>query len=135
MVIEWMDDIKGGKYFSVILEALYQTMLTKKKLEKMVSDSHAKMDEFALVIQAVNGLKNGYGSQVNLAEKLLKGLKFIGGLSAAVLPQSKLILAAADIALGGYVVLVGADYVDSPKIKWLDRMPGVSRIIEANLVG
>jgi hypothetical protein len=70
---------------------------------------------------------------VNLAEKLLKGLKFIGGLSEAVLPQAKLIFAAAHIALGGYVVLAGADYVDSPNIKWLDRVAGVRRVVEGNL--
>lgn len=132
-VVEWLNELKGGKYFTEILEALYQTKPTQEELKKFVGDSQAALEKFTSAIQGVDGLSDGYGNQVKLAEKLLKGLKFIGGLSEAVLPQAKLIFGAAYIALGGYVVLAGADYVDSPRIKWLDRVSGVRRTVEDNL--
>jgi hypothetical protein len=132
-VVEWVNEFKGGKHLSEILEALYQTKSTREDLKKFVDGSKAPIEKFDSATQAVEGLKEGYGSQVNLVDKLLKGLKFIGGLSEAIIPQGKLILAAAYIALGGYVVLSGADYVDSPNIKWLDRVAGVRRVVVAKL--
>jgi hypothetical protein len=132
-VLEWVNELNGGKYFPEILEALYQTKPTKEDLNKFVGESTAALDKFTSAIEAVEGLKDGYGRQVQLVEKLIKGLKFIGGLSEAIIPQGKLILAAAYIALGGYVVLAGADYVDSPNIKWLDRVAGVRRVVETKL--
>jgi len=132
-VLEWVNELRGGKYFPEILEALYQTKVTQEKLMKFVGDSQAALEKFTLAIQGVEGLSHRYGEQVKLMEKLLKGLKFVGGLSEAVLPQGKLILASAYIAIGGYVVLAGADYVDSPRIKWLDRAVGVREVVEGHL--
>jgi hypothetical protein len=132
-VLEWVNEFKGGKFFPEILEDLYQTKLTKKELNTLVDDSMAALHKFISAIEAVEGLKAGYGSQVKLVEKLIKGLKFIGGLSDVIIPQGKLILAAAYIGLGGYIILAGADYVDSPKIRWLDRVAGVRRVVETKL--
>jgi hypothetical protein len=132
-VLEWVNDLKDGKYFNEILEALYQTKATQEELKKFVGDSQAGLEKFTGAIQGIDGLRNGYGDQVKLAEKLLKGLNFIGVLPGAVLPQAKLIFAVCYIALGGYVVLAGADYVDSPRIKWLDRVAGVRRTVEGGL--
>lgn len=132
-VLEWVNELKGGKYFPEILEALYQTKPTKEDLSKFVGESRAALEKFQSAIQAVDGLKEGYGSQLKLVEKLIKGLRFIGGLSEVIIPQGRLILAAAYIGLGGYVVLAGADYVDSPNMKWLDRVAGVRRVVETKL--
>jgi hypothetical protein len=132
-VVELVNELKGGKYLPEILESLYQTKSTKEDLKNFVDDSKVAIEKFDSAIQAVEGLKEGYGSQVRLVEKLIKGLNFIGGLSEVIIPQGKLILAAAYIALGGYVVLAGADYVDSPNIRWLDRVSGVRRTVEGNL--
>jgi hypothetical protein len=132
-VLEWLNELKGGKHFTEILEALYQTKSTQEGLKKFVGESQVALEKFASAIRAVDSLKEGYGSQVQLVEKLIKGLKFIGGLSDVIIPQGKLILAAAHIALGGYVVLAGADCVDSPRIKWLDRVSGVRRVVEDGL--
>jgi hypothetical protein len=132
-VVEFVNELKGGKYLPEILETLYQTKPTKDELKKFVDDSNAAIDKFNSAIQAVEGLNEGYGSHVKLVEKLLKGLKFIGGVSEMIIPQGKLILAAAYVGLGGYVVLAGADYVDSPNIRWLDRVVGVRRTVEGSL--
>jgi hypothetical protein len=132
-LVELVNELKGGKYLPEILEALYQTKPTKEDLNKFVDDSKAAIEKFDSATQAVEGLNEGYGSQVKLVEKLIKGLEFIGGLSEMIIPQGKLILAAAYIGLGAYVVLAGADYVDSPNIKWLDRVVGVRRVVEGGL--
>ena len=100
-VLEWLSELKEGAYLSQILETLYQTKLTEKELKTCVDESRASLEKFTFAIQSVDGLKDGYGKQVKLAEKLLKGLNLIGGLSEAILPQGKLIFAAAHIALGG----------------------------------
>lgn len=134
-VVEWLSELKEGKYIAEIVEALYQTGQTRETLNKLVGESPAPLDQFTSTIQKVAILKDGYGKQAKLAEKLLTGLKFIGGLSENVLPQARLILAAAYIAIGGYVVLAGADYVDSPRIKWMDRVSGVRRTVENDLQG
>jgi hypothetical protein len=42
-------------------------------------------------------------------------------------------LAAAYIVLGGYVILLGADYVDAQRVQWLDRVPGVRRVVQVSL--
>jgi hypothetical protein len=132
-VVEWVNELREERYFPEILERLYQTKATQEELKKFVGGSHAALEKFTSTIQGLDGLKDGYGNQVKLAEKLLKGLKLIGGLSEAVLPQGKLVFAACYMALGGYVVLSGADYVDSPRMKWLDRAVGVRRLVEGNL--
>jgi hypothetical protein len=132
-VVEFVNEVKGGKYLPEILEALYQTKPTKDELKSLVDGSKAAIEKFNSTIQAVESLNEGYGSQVKLVEKLIKGLSFVGGLSEMIIPQGKLILAAAYVGLGGYVVLAGADYVDSPNIKWLDRVSGVRRTVEGNL--
>ncbi len=132
-VLEWVNELKGGTHFSQILETLYQTKLTEKELKTYVDESKASLEKFSSVIQDVDGLKDGYGIQVKLAEKLLNGLNFLGGLSEAILPQGKLIFAACYMALGGYVVIAGADYVDSPRLRWLDRVAGIRRTVEENL--
>jgi hypothetical protein len=31
------------------------------------------------------------------------------------------------------VVLLGADYVDAQGVQWLDRVPGVRRVVKVNL--
>jgi hypothetical protein len=130
-VVEWVSEVKNGKYFPDILESLYQTDPTKGELKILISDSQATLDKYTSAIEAVGGLKDGYGSQVELADRLLKGLKLMGPLP--VLPQAKLILAGIYIVLAGYVVLAGADYVDSPRLKWLDRVAGVRRTVEGSL--
>jgi hypothetical protein len=130
-VIEWVSEFKNGKYFPEILETLYQTDPTKGELKILIGDSQVTLEKYTSAIAAVDALKDGYGSQADLADKLLKGLKLMGGLP--VPPQVKLILVAAYIVLTGYVVLAGADYVDSPQIRWLDRVVGVRRTVEAGL--
>jgi hypothetical protein len=57
----------------------------------------------------------------------------VGGISAAALPASKLVMAAAYLVLGIYIVLAGGDYVDAPHLQFLNRVPGVRQVVEVRL--
>jgi hypothetical protein len=134
-VLEWVDDLREGKLFGELLEKLYETKQTGQELSRLVTDSQAGLEEFVSAIEGVDGLDTSYREQTNLAEKLLRGLGFLGGVPVAVLPQGKVLLAAVYIVLGAYVLLAGADYVDAQRLKLLDRVPGVRQVVETNLVG
>lgn len=133
-VLEWVDNLREGKLFGELLEKLYETEQTGQDLSQLVTDSQANLEEFVAAIEGVDGLDTSYGQQINLADKLLHGLKFLGSVPVAALPQGKVLLAAAYIVLGAYVVLAGADYVDARGLKLLDRVPGVCQVVETNLL-
>lgn len=133
-VVEWVEELKEGKIFSELLERLYGTKKTNHYLKQLVSDSQVDLVKFVIAIQRIDGLDTAYYRQIDLSDKLLKGLKFLALVPVAALPQCKLLMAALYIILGTYVVLAGADYVDSQKLMLLDRVPGVRRVVEINLV-
>jgi hypothetical protein len=37
------------------------------------------------------------------------------------------------MVLGVYIVAAGGDYVDAPRLQFLNRVPGVRRVVEARL--
>ena len=57
----------------------------------------------------------------------------VGGAAALAIPQAAVLLAAAYIAITGYAVLAGADYVDAERAKLLNRVPGVRQVVEQSL--
>jgi hypothetical protein len=132
-VLDWLNEIRESDRFGRWLEKLYETEQTKQNLNPLVIGSQADLEKFVTAIQGVDGLNEGYRQQMDLAEKFLKRLKFWGGMLAAVLPHGMVLLAAVYVALGAYVVLIGADYVDARQLKLLNRVPGVRQIVETNL--
>ncbi|MEG3918006.1 hypothetical protein QUA07_02520 [Microcoleus sp. T3_A4] len=132
-VLEWIQEIQDGAKLNEILERFYQTEQTSQHLQQLVDNSQANLEQFITAIQSVSKLDVAYRQQINWAEKVLQGLKRFGTLAAAALPQGELLIAALSITLGGYVILVGADYVDSPKLTLLNCVPGVRHIVEIHL--
>jgi hypothetical protein len=43
-------------------------------------------------------------------------------------------MAAAYLVVSAYVILAGADYVDAPRLKILNRVPGVRTVVVADLI-
>lgn len=132
-VLEWVNDLKEGKLFDHILQNLYGTAKTTEELHQKIAASQAELKQFTDAIQDVDRLESAYHEQIKLAEKLLKGLRFVGSISAAALPAGKLLLAGAYIALGAYVIAAGGDYVDAPHLQFLDRVPGVRVVVHTRL--
>ena len=132
-VLEWLDELKAGQLFGQVLEKLFQTIPTGQQVQQWVSESRSELEGYLASIRGVDALNEGYRRQTELATKILRALAFFGTLPMAVLPQPRVFLGAAYIILAAYVVLCGGDYVDAPKLRILDRVPGVLQIVEANL--
>jgi hypothetical protein len=132
-VLDWLDKMRGGERFGQLLEKLYETRTTGQGLRQRVLQSGATPARCGLALQAVDALKQSYQRQVDLADKLLGGLRWVGLVPGAALPQGQVLLGAAYIALGGYVILAGADYVDSPRLTLLDRVLGIPTVVEQKL--
>ena len=54
-------------------------------------------------------------------------------VALGVAPRVELATAATYIALLGFVVLVGGDYLDAPRLEKLGRIPGVVQVVETGL--
>ena len=131
--LEWVSELKGGKLFGQILQKLYQTDKTAEELRLEIAASQAGLEQFAAAIQDVDRLDSAFHQQIKLAEKLLKGLRFVGGVTAAALPASKLLLAGVYMVLGVYIVAAGGDYVDAPHLEFMNRVPGVRQVVGTRL--
>ena len=131
--LELVSELKGGKLFGQILQKLYQTDKTAEELRLEIAASQAGLEQFAAAIQDVDRLDSAFHQQIKLAEKLLKGLRFVGGVTAAALPASKLLLAGVYMVLGVYIVAAGGDYVDAPHLEFMNRVPGVRQVVGTRL--
>jgi hypothetical protein len=132
-VLAWVNDVAQGEQFGQLLEKLYETQQTAQHLSQVATASQASLEKFVAAIQSVDGLNDKYQQQIGLVDRLLRGLRLLGGVPAAALPQGRLLLAAAFIVLVGYVILAGADFVDARRLRLLNRVPGVRQVVETNL--
>jgi hypothetical protein len=132
-VMTWLGEVKEASFFSKLLEKMYQTKQTQEALLPIVKQSNADQAKFMTAIEEVEKLGQACTRQTDLVDKLLRGIKYLGAVPVAVLPYGALLMAAIYVAICGYVVLNGADYVDADQIRLLKRMPGVRRVVVANL--
>ena len=132
-VVTWVKDAATGAKFARLVETLYKAELTAKAMAKLAKDSPADLPHFITAIQGVDALEAAYRKQIELASKILKAMKFVALVPSAAVPQGHLVLAAVYIAVGGYVVLAGGDYVDWQHLTRIDRVQGVRKIMETNL--
>jgi hypothetical protein len=131
--LEWIGELKEGKLLARMLQKLYETDKTVEELHLEIAASQAGLEQFVATIQDVDRLDSAFRQQIKLAEKLLKGLRFVGGVTAAILPAGKLLLAGVYMVLGVYIVAVGGDYVDARRLQLLNRVPGVRQVVELRL--
>ncbi len=131
--LAWTNDVASGKNFGMLVERLYQTAQTEEQIGRLAESSRSGLAQFTAAIQGVDGLNGMFQAQVRKVGQILPALRLFGGVPAAALPEAKLLLAAAYIVIGSYVVLAGADYVDSGALKLLQRFPGVRLTVEQYL--
>jgi hypothetical protein len=134
-ISDWWVKWKKNQLFKTLVEGLYETAETKQHVAQKVAGSAATADEFFAATARVQKLGEDFKTQVRLAEKLLAGFRYVAGVAAGALPAPTgvLVVGAVYILLCGYIVLVGADYVDAQSVDALGRMPGVRDVIEASL--
>ncbi len=132
-VLTWVDEVRSGSRFAEILARAYDTPATLAEVERLAGAAPDDLARFAAAIAAVEAMDEAYAAQVALAEKILAKARFLTLIPAGALPQGRVLLAAIYLGLSGYIVLCGADYADSPRLKLLKRVPGVSGVVSAGL--
>lgn len=132
-VLNWIGELKEAQFFGILLEKMYQTKQTQEALLTAVKQSNADRQKFMIAIEAVEKLSQDCAGKTDLVDKLLKGIKYLGAVPVAVLPYGALLMAAIYVAICGYVVFNGADYVDAESVRFLDRIPGVRQVVVTNL--
>ena len=132
--LAWINDVAAGQQFSHLLEQLYQTQQTSAQLAQLVATSQADLSRFIVALQEVDSLQTSFQQQIGLVDKLLQGFRFFGGAAVVAIPQVTVLIAAAYLALFGYAVLAGADYADAERLKLLNRVPGVRKVVEMSLI-
>jgi hypothetical protein len=131
--VEWVSETLQGERFEKLLEALYETRAIAEDLKQRAGSSQAEAEQVAPAKVALAALVERHKKQSDLATQLAKGLSWLGAVPAAALPHGQLLRGAAYLALAAYVILSGADYVDAPRLKLVDRLPGVRSVVEAAL--
>jgi len=131
--VEWLNQIKDGASLSSILEKLYVTQETSEELNHLITNSQGELGQFITAITGVSKLEPAYSQQIRWVEKTLNAVKWFGTVAVAVIPQGEIAIASFCVLLASYVILLGGDYVDSPKMNHIDRVAGVRRIVETNL--
>jgi hypothetical protein len=130
---KWAKKLDLGEHIGTLTELLYQTQESKAVLRPVIESAEADLDTFVTVIKQVGGLNEKYRKQTELVDTILDKLRWVAMIPKAALPKVHLVLAALYLVLGGYVIFLGADYVDAPRVSWLDRVPGVRRVVETSL--
>jgi hypothetical protein len=130
---KWSGELKEGKLLDKWLEALYETEATKRDLGVVVAGSAAGPEKYAVVIRGVKELRKSYEQQIKWSDKILDWMPRLSGVATVIIPHGTLLVAALYVVLGGYVIVAGADYVDAPRIRLLNRVPGVRSITAGNL--
>ena len=101
--------------------------------DSQVAENEMNLQEAAATIKAVDHLSDRFRQEISLSDKLLRGFKFLGGVATAALPHARLLLSMAYAVLGAWVVLSGADYVDSRRFRLLNRVDGVRTLVRSGL--
>lgn len=132
--LKWIDDLNSEENSSKCIERYYRTESTRQQLLEIIIGSNADPAAYDDLQRKVVALDHHFQKQVKLAEKLLERMSWAGTVSAAILPQGKLIAGALYVLLGADIILVGGDYVDASDWSLLDRVPGVRRVVEEVLM-
>lgn len=129
-VLDWLEEVRGGRIVSVLLERVYATELTGEELHSLIESASGPLEAFSKALQALNDLSEDYNQKARISGQILRGARWVGGGLSTFFPQATLIMAILYLAIGGYGILSGADYVDSPRLKVIKRVPGVRLRVE-----
>ncbi len=132
--LDFFNTLKDGSLLGELLEKLYETHKTRDDLAQVVQQSAADLPSYAKAVEGLTQLREQFASIMEFVGKLIKGLRFVGMIPAAAMPQAQLVMSASHAVLFTYIILAGADFADSQRIKMLNRVPGVRDLITTNLL-
>jgi hypothetical protein len=122
-----------GEQLEKLLETIYETKRAADDLEQRAQNSQAPAEQVAVAKAALTTLMERHKKQSDLTANLAMGLSWLGAVPAAALPQGQVLRAALFILLAAFVIFSGADYVDAPKLKLIDRVEGIRKVVEEAL--
>jgi hypothetical protein len=132
--LDFFNALKDGGLLIDLLEKLFETQQTRAAVSQTIESSGADVVAYNRTLEELDTLTEQFRSIMDFVSKLLIGLKFVGMIPAAAMPQAQLVMSASHAVLFTYIVLAGADFADSPRIKMLNRVPGIRDLVTANLV-
>lgn len=130
---KWTGELKEGKLLEKWLGALYQSEQTKQQLGAVVAKSPAPDEAFSTVMEKAKTLNNLFEQQIKWSGKVLRWMPTLSGLAAVAIPNGTLLVLVMYMALGGYIIVSGADYVDAPGLTFMERVDGIRHVVEDSL--
>jgi hypothetical protein len=130
---KWTGELKEGKLLEKWLGALYECEETKQHLGDVVAESPASDEAFSTVREKAKTLHNLFEQQIKWSEKVLRWMPTLSGLATVAIPNGTLLVLTMYVALGGYIIVSGADYVDAPRLTFMERVDGIRQVVEDNL--
>jgi hypothetical protein len=130
-VVAWIKEAKDQHLFGDWLSRAYGVESIKQDLTTRLNDAKAAIPS-SFVADALEALNSRFTRDMKLTDKLTDGLgwlKFVPGLSG---PEGLLLRAAGYALLLAWAVVDGADYLDSPHLDLIGRIPGVPAMVDAS---
>ncbi len=132
--MDFFEALKDGALLGDLLERLFETQQTRADLRKLIDESDSDAQSYNRTTEELNKLIEQFRSIMDFVEKVLTGLKFVGMIPAAAMPQAQLVMSATHAALFAFIVLTGADFADAPRVKMLNRVPGVRELVATSMM-
>jgi len=127
-IMAWIEELKEGELFPVLVEKLFQTEALKRDVAGWLAASTASATTLAQTRAAVEQLDTAFASKAELADKIVGSLALVKLLPPAMTPVGRLVIAAVYLGLVGYVVFTGYDHVDSDQWRLIDRVSGIRQV-------
>jgi hypothetical protein len=132
--MDFFGALKDGALLGDLLERLFETQRTRADLRKLIEESDSEPQSYNRMTAELETLLEHFKSIMDFVEKVLTGLKFVGMIPAAAMPQAQLVMSATHAVMFAFIVLTGADFADSPRVKMLNRVPGVRDLVATSLM-
>jgi hypothetical protein len=127
---EWFNHLIGDGFQAFVDQNIYQVPTVTNELNAKIEKSAAAADKLSEAKDYVDSLGRAFQEHTRLCGQLLGALDGYAGYITAIFNEFRLAVAVVYAAIGGYVLLDGADYDDCA---WLpfDRVKGIRLTVEA----
>lgn len=132
-VAQWLVRLQEGENIAGLVGTMYTVEAARLRVRHAVDQSSAPAIVLGQARDAVDALPGAFAERTTLMRQLLAGLGLIKRFPAARVPMAELASASLYLLLLGVMVLIGADYLDAPRLDRLQRVPGVPEVVESSL--
>jgi hypothetical protein len=135
---EWVEELRKGGPIESFLGALYEVNKIKDETERRI-DAAASITiaAFDVAREKVAGLSDRFEAQKKAIQWVARGLSWVGPWVMTLTPYGPLCLVGAYVAISGYAIYAGGDYVDwygTGQGNVFDLVTGVRGVVARELV-